>query len=188
MNNIKRYEEFVNEGLYDFVNKKMNINDRASLFITSIFGSFCWFGLLLDNVIVKDLFRAIALVSYVPLSLNLIFKVSLKKLYNNLRSIGLLGITNKRFKVIEGLIEKYPDIEEELRNIKLQLIESIKKNNNEQISSCINDIYILSKNLKKREKLSNVFNLTDEEKEIIKKTKIKRKIVDPYDEEKWEDK
>jgi hypothetical protein len=108
-----------------------------------------------------------------------------RKLYNKIRSEVLLGKSSKLYTEMLKFIEKYPDIKPELKKIKMNMAYAIKDRDQKSISSCIHDIYTLSKEISKREKSGVLFDLNDEEKLEFKNKYEDREKNDPYGEEDW---
>lgn len=179
--NIKNYEEFMNEGLYDIMNQNLTNNNAFFSIVSFIVSIFVWIIVGIgsqdpDMHLTYPIWIA-TLLDIPLLFLSMIFLF--KDPYHKLRSAILLGKSSKEYNRTLKLIDKYPDMKNPLSLIKLKMKNAIDNNDKREISECIHQIYNISKKLQKREKNNIYFDLTDEEKEILK-NKLEK---DPYNEE-----
>lgn len=188
MNNLRTYDEYLNEGFYEWMNGYFDDNNPtlAWKIVLPVFIGIC---IQLGHVTASGVGHTIILLIGALLQLPAV-TVSLRYLfrnqYNSIRSKVLLKETNTEYKKVVKMVEKYPDIEEKVSEVKLKMIEAINNKDKTVISECIHEVYEISKNIKKREELGDFFNLTEEEKKKIKDKKNKIKKLDPYGEEHWE--
>jgi len=199
-NNVKKFDEFVNEGFYDLMQHHYNPNDNNDPMNPLIMVGFVM-GLLSQLLHAFNIQHIIVFMIGIGMnapSIAVFLRACLRGFYNQIRAKKLLKKTDAEFKKVKDLVNKYPDIEIEVNRIKEDMIHRIGINDRDGVSKCIHDVYELSKNLKDREKLGNFYDMTEEEKQVIrkkieeKKNELKKKKeaiknIDPYGEEKWED-
>lgn len=191
MNNLKNYDEFINEGLYDYFNRtEKNITEFTAW--TVLIGFLLSIVLTIYEVISKmtDKNAGITWVLFICIVVflnNLIIRIFLrdimKIIYNYARSKTLIGRINTLIKSAEDEIEKYPELEEKIIRVKSDLRKCLESKDKKQISKGIHDIYEISKVIKMKKKYANIFNKTA--KEIEYETGIAK--VDPLGEENWDD-
>jgi len=192
MSNIKSYNEFLNEGFFDFINKPIpqNLNNpdaEGVVLITAI-------ALVIISIFVwtvggiEGSKSAMITAAFMDLPIaGFLGKLGFSWIYNQIRAATLLGKTNRKYEEIAERVKNYPDLEERFTAARTNMVDSVQNKNKEGISFAIHEIYDIAKEIVKREKLSNFFNLSDEEKEKIKNKYKTRKKVDPYGEEQWGD-
>lgn len=197
---ITSFEEYsLNEGFYDWMQDRFisnNINDQMTPYML---GGFL-IGISSQLLHMFDVQHMIIFMLGIGLnaaSIAVFLRACFRGLYNQIRAKKLLKKTDAEFKKVKDLINKYPDIEIEVNRIKEDMMHRIETNDRAGVSKCIHDVYELSKNLKDREKIGNFYDMTEEEKQVIrknieeKKNELKKKKesiknIDPYGEEKWE--
>jgi hypothetical protein len=190
MNNLKYYDDYLNEGFYDWINKRFDIDNKEGMItlIMVVLAGLCQGAHLPFDTddIVTPLRHLIVILIGGFLSIPafvLILRAIFRNPYDSLRVRTLLRSTNKKYKKMMDMIEEYPEIEDRLNDIKNRMRDAIENENKENISLCVHDIYKLSKQLKKKQSLGELFAYTEEEKARIKA----KKAYDPYGEEKLED-
>jgi len=200
MNNLKTYDDYVNEGFYDFMTTYTDNDTETGAGVGAFLGGASQlFHLSAMAMVMKynnwplhqgTLGHSIVFIIGLALASSGIVFVSrsvFRNLYHYIRSKSFLRETDQLYRRATQMIEKYPDVEEALNNLQLEMITAIRENNKRNISDCIHKMYTLYKNLQDREKLPTIFKLTDKQKELIAKKKEGLKKIDPYGEEKWED-
>lgn len=206
---IKRYDEILNEGLYDWMNKirTFDLTNNVNHFMPVLGSAFFLLSQIIscfrddfsfeinDPFINWYIFSIMIGVLSIPLT-NPLFSKYLKKLYDFIRGKTLLKKTNSKIKELEEYIkENDSDIFEEIMDIKSDLREAIDNKNKSEMSRCIHEIFELSLKMKNRKEYGFIYtDISDEEKEYNnRKNKDKKdkkdylKRIDPLGEENWED-
>jgi hypothetical protein len=113
MNNLKTYNEYLNEGIYDWMNREM-LNP-----VEMIAGISLTLSIIVSPVILIGLnFNIISIIiaSFIGLPVAvLILKELFRNPYNALRSKLFLKKANEINKNLKQYLDKYPDIEENLK-------------------------------------------------------------------------
>lgn len=185
MENIKTYDEFVNEGLFDVMTKTPGQSVQVTLVGTLAMSLFSWMVFLLSAESEQDA-KSISLIISLILDLPVFAYFSIKAMenfYHKLRSIFLLKKTSKEYKKALEYIEKYPDIESQLLVIKERMMRAVKNKDKKEISYCIHEIYEICKLISVREELGDLSVFTEKEKEKIKALEAERAKTDPFGEE-----
>jgi hypothetical protein len=155
-NIIIKYDDFVNEGIYNWMVSRASTDKMSAIvfiFLVSASIQFCQF---MDmSMIGRYILLLLLLMGTIPFVL-VTYRAIFRQLYHSIRKKTFLKQTDKKYKKILDMIGKYPDMKEELREIKVDMIEGIREENRNKVSDCIHRIYVLSKNLKRREKLPNM--------------------------------
>jgi hypothetical protein len=208
MNNLKNYDEYVNEGLYTFLNKK-NTEKGAerqawALIIGTLVGGIA--ALIMWAAGAPRIAFFVDLMAWGVVNLPLgysIWRAFNRSIYDHLRAGTLKHFASDKIKELEGILEEYPDLEASLAMIKIQMRTSILNKDKKKISAGIHDICQVAIEIKNRKKIPEmqareekirlekekelkqkypgIFDESDKEKII--KDKIGK--VDPYQEEDW---
>jgi hypothetical protein len=185
MNNLKNYDEYVNEGFFNWATKRWSEAEQVISFF-SLFSLIPW-GIFAFGAGHSTVAMIVGLVMALP-GFTFASREVFRGVYHELRSIMLLKKTATRYKRIKEFIEKYPDLEERMNRVRRNMIEAVKANNKRDISIAIHEMYDISREISDREKLGDIFNFTPEEKENIKTSVKKKSKIDPYGEETEDDK
>jgi len=182
---ITKYEEYVNEGLYDWFKDEYNNDYVTGAVIASFSTIIFWFFKEISEQPTVDLVLLILiLILYLPM-LRILTKETLRSTYHRLRTKLLSKKTNLEYKKAQEFIEKYPDLEIKLKDIKFKMIQAVKSRRNKDISAVIHDMYDLKKEINRREKLDNFFILSQEERQEMRNKEKEKEKIDPFGEENW---
>lgn len=170
---IKTYDEYLNEGFHDWVNKDHENHEIWSskwAITASLFGVFA----SIIPFLVNEIFGlCMFMVFNVPL-MNFMLKKVLRKPYTYLKYKLLLkkaitkGLKIRRYAIV------YPEIRESIYKIEKKLNKHIRDKNKKGISNCVHEIFLLSKDIKRKGLNIEGMGLDN----IIE--------IDPYGEENWE--
>lgn len=186
---ITKYNEFVNEGLlYNWLTTPFDKNQLNAGVVLSCFSIMLWIGKAISKNFTVDVILVIlCIILYLPIA-ELLTRQSLKGIYHFMRKKFLSNQINRDYKKAQELVEKYPDIENELNDIKNRMIYAVKTRKTEPVSRVFHDMYELKKEINQREDLSNFFEITQEERQRLKDREHAITQNDPLREEDWSEK
>jgi hypothetical protein len=184
---ITKYNDFLNEGFYDWMNKKFSLSEKNwSVFLT-LSPLLLWFYnyamVPTDNSFNPiEHMVLICITGFLQLPMTyMAWKTFIKTIYN----LGAqnLRLVNRKVRKAEELIEKYPELQPRLEGIKRSLRRALDGRDKVGLARAIGDMYNLSQDLKKRETLKDIYKKSDEE--IDREKEIKK--IDPLGEDNWDD-
>jgi hypothetical protein len=182
---ITKYEDYVNEGFYEWVNKKSTDNHEIGSLIGILAGSIFWYErYIAETETWKTIWLLIIIISYLPATAFLT-RALLRNTYNNIRGALFVGKSAKKYKQVKDFLEKYPDLKTPLINLKVRMNTAIKNNDKKEVSDILHELYKIKKNINKRERAGDFFALNDEEQEIFQKREDNIDEIDPLREENW---
>lgn len=184
---ITNFEEYLNEGWHEFMNRKLTKSSAEDVGGFFVIGALTQFSHLISmNMWWHILVYLIGASLILPTTI-VWYRGLFRDLYNKIKSnrLHLIKADRKYLKAKE-LLEEYPDIESELKDIKITLYESVQKGDRKKTADCVNRINLLSDKLKYRESLPKTFKPDEEEKELIRQREKTLKERDPLGEEDWE--
>jgi hypothetical protein len=185
---VTKYEEYINEGFYDWMNKQDRDDELGGGILAAFAGSVLWLAKLeAETETWKMIWLFIIIIAYLPATL-FITRFILRDIYNNIRGALLVGTSAKKYKQLKAFLEKYPDLKAPLVNLKIRMNTAIKNNDRKEVSAILHELYKIKKNINKREKAGDFFILNDEEKEIFNKKENNLNGIDPFREEQWNEK
>lgn len=185
---ITKYEDYINEGFYDWMNKKTADEDDNTVLMLTTFGSLFWIAKHFAETKTWDTIMLLVIILvYIP-GTALVTRSILRNAYNNIRGALFIGKSAKIYEQVKAFLEKYPDLKEPLIRLKIRMNAAIKRNNKKEVSAILHELYKIKKNISKREKAGDFFILNDEEKEIYNRRENDLNKIDPFREEEWNEK
>lgn len=174
MNNLKTYNEYLNEGFYDWLNKDGDLNFNLEVKETDKDGcstSAIGFILMISSIFAKmaDSFYIFIILMLAGSILNIplfiyLFKKIMRNPYHYLRSKILLDKIKIKIDEIEEEIKKNPYIYQKINDIKLQMEENVKNKDKKAISESIHRLYLTLKEFKEFKEKDDEWPFEDLEK------------------------